>query len=236
LDLGLTMGQRRALTSTTAAKVPLGLESGQGRDLERAVRADMGWHRVHAHKALRESLGPCRAPYTSLERRVRPGREGGGQGSGGDGQPSAKGMAPFLAEIVAVLRALGGWISTTRLRRGWVCDIGATIEPRLAGERSAMESQGSLRHHRFAAQVPDPDPALGRLEREGDPGNLDDPCRFYLVDRLKDMVVTGGENVYKVEVQNVLYSHPNVTEAAVFEGPDDHWGESIYAVAVPRRR
>jgi len=68
----------------------------------------------------------------------------------------------------------------------------------------------------------------------GDLGYLDDESRLYLVDRLKDMVVTGGENVYTVEVENVLYSHPKVAEAAVFGVPDDKWGESLYAVVVPR--
>jgi long-chain acyl-CoA synthetase len=68
----------------------------------------------------------------------------------------------------------------------------------------------------------------------GDLGYLDDESRLYLVDRLKDMVVTGGENVYTVEVENVLYSHPQVAEAAVFGVPDDKWGESLYAVVVPR--
>jgi len=67
-----------------------------------------------------------------------------------------------------------------------------------------------------------------------DGGYLDDQCRLYLVDRLKDMVVTGGENVYTVEVENVLYSHPQVAEAAVFGVPDVKWGESLYAVVVPR--
>jgi long-chain acyl-CoA synthetase len=70
----------------------------------------------------------------------------------------------------------------------------------------------------------------------GDLGYLDDQARLYLVDRLKDMVVTGGENVYTVEVENVLYSHPRVAEAAVFGVPDDRWGESIYAVVVPREQ
>jgi long-chain acyl-CoA synthetase len=68
----------------------------------------------------------------------------------------------------------------------------------------------------------------------GDLGYLDDDSRLYLVDRLKDMVVTGGENVYTVEVEDVLSSHPQVAEAAVFGIPDDHWGESLYAVVVPR--
>src|SRR5665647_2068560 len=70
----------------------------------------------------------------------------------------------------------------------------------------------------------------------GDLGYLDDESRLYLVDRLKDMVVTGGENVYTVEVENVLYSHPQVAEAAVFGIPDAHWGESLYAVVVPREK
>ena len=68
----------------------------------------------------------------------------------------------------------------------------------------------------------------------GDLGYLDQDCRLYLVDRLKDMVVTGGENVYTVEVEDVLYSHPGVAEAAVFGVPDNRWGESLYAVVVPR--
>lgn len=68
----------------------------------------------------------------------------------------------------------------------------------------------------------------------GDLGYLDQQCRLYLVDRLKDMVVTGGENVYTVEVEDVLYSHPGVAEAAVFGVPDARWGESLYAVVVPR--
>jgi len=70
----------------------------------------------------------------------------------------------------------------------------------------------------------------------GDLGYLDDESRLYLVDRLKDMVVTGGENVYTVEVEDILASHPQVAEAAVFGVPDDHWGESLYAVVVPREQ
>lgn len=68
----------------------------------------------------------------------------------------------------------------------------------------------------------------------GDLGYLDEHCRLYLVDRLKDMVVTGGENVYTVEVEDALYSHPAVAEAAVFGVPDARWGESLYAVVVLR--
>jgi long-chain acyl-CoA synthetase len=63
---------------------------------------------------------------------------------------------------------------------------------------------------------------------------MDDEGFVYLVDRAKDMIVTGGENVYSTEVEDVLYRHPAVLEAAVFGVPDAHWGEAVHAVVVPR--
>jgi long-chain acyl-CoA synthetase len=68
----------------------------------------------------------------------------------------------------------------------------------------------------------------------GDLGYLDERDRLYLVDRAKDMIVTGGENVYGTEVEEALYAHQAVLEAAVFGVPDEHWGEAVYAVVVPR--
>ena len=61
---------------------------------------------------------------------------------------------------------------------------------------------------------------------------------LYLVDRAKDMIVSGGENVYSIEVEEVLYRHEAVLEAAVFGIPDARWGEAVHAVVVPpgRRR
>ena len=70
--------------------------------------------------------------------------------------------------------------------------------------------------------------------RTGDLGFLDDHAFLYLVDRAKDMIVTGGENVYSTEVEEVLYRHDAVVEAAVFGVPDPHWGEAVHAVVVPR--
>ena len=70
--------------------------------------------------------------------------------------------------------------------------------------------------------------------RTGDLGYQDDEAYLYLVDRAKDMVVTGGENVYSTEVEDVLYRHPAVLEAAVFGVPDGRWGEAVHAVVVPR--
>jgi long-chain acyl-CoA synthetase len=68
----------------------------------------------------------------------------------------------------------------------------------------------------------------------GDLGYMDEHAYLYLVDRAKDMIVTGGENVYSTEVEDVLYRHPAVLEAAVFAVPDPRWGEAVHAVVVPR--
>jgi long-chain acyl-CoA synthetase len=70
--------------------------------------------------------------------------------------------------------------------------------------------------------------------RTGDLGHMDDRGFLYLVDRAKDMIVTGGENVYSFEVEEALYRHERVLEAAVFGIPDEHWGEAVHAVVVPR--
>jgi long-chain acyl-CoA synthetase len=70
--------------------------------------------------------------------------------------------------------------------------------------------------------------------RTGDLGYMDERSFLYLVDRAKDMIVSGGENVYSTEVEDVLYRHPAVLEAAVFGIPDDRWGEAVHAVVVPR--
>jgi long-chain acyl-CoA synthetase len=70
--------------------------------------------------------------------------------------------------------------------------------------------------------------------RSGDLGYRDEEDYIFLVDRAKDMIVTGGENVYSTEVEDVLYRHPAVLEAAVFGVPDPTWGEAVHAVVVPR--
>ena len=64
----------------------------------------------------------------------------------------------------------------------------------------------------------------------GDVGYLDSDGFLYIVDRIKDMVVTGGENVSSVEVENVLLEHPSVMEAAIIGLPDQRWGETVVAI------
>jgi long-chain acyl-CoA synthetase len=64
----------------------------------------------------------------------------------------------------------------------------------------------------------------------GDGGYLDEEGFLYVVDRMKDMIVSGGENVYSAEVEEALYNHPAVAECAVIGVPDDTWGERVHAV------
>jgi long-chain acyl-CoA synthetase len=66
--------------------------------------------------------------------------------------------------------------------------------------------------------------------RTGDAGYLDAEGFLFLVDRVKDMIVSGGENVYSAEVENVLAQHPAILECAVIGVPDDRWGERVHAV------
>jgi len=64
----------------------------------------------------------------------------------------------------------------------------------------------------------------------GDLGRLDEEGFLYIVDRQKDMIITGGENIYPREIEEVLYAHPKILEAAVIGLPDPTWGERIHAV------
>jgi acyl-CoA synthetase (AMP-forming)/AMP-acid ligase II len=66
----------------------------------------------------------------------------------------------------------------------------------------------------------------------GDGGYMDDEGYVFVVDRIKDMIITGGENVYSAEVENALAAHPAVASCAVIGVPDDEWGERVHAVVV----
>jgi acyl-CoA synthetase (AMP-forming)/AMP-acid ligase II len=68
----------------------------------------------------------------------------------------------------------------------------------------------------------------------GDAGYMDPDGFVYVVDRIKDMIITGGENVYSAEVENALASHPAIQACAVIGAPDPQWGERVHAVIVTR--
>jgi fatty-acyl-CoA synthase len=84
-----------------------------------------------------------------------------------------------------------------------------------------------------------PDATAAAIDTEGwfhtgDVGYLDPDGFLFVADRIKDMVITGGENVYPAEVESVLYTHPDVADVAVIGLPDERWGEAVTAVVVPK--
>jgi len=70
----------------------------------------------------------------------------------------------------------------------------------------------------------------GGWMHSGDGGYMNENGYVYIVDRMKDMIITGGENVYSAEVENALYQHDCVVEAAVIGVPDEKWGEHVHAI------
>jgi fatty-acyl-CoA synthase len=76
------------------------------------------------------------------------------------------------------------------------------------------------------------DALRGGWMHTGDAGYLDDDGYLYIKDRIKDMIVSGAENVYPREVENVLFEHPEVADAAVIGVPSEQWGETVKAVVV----
>ncbi|WP_140848337.1 class I adenylate-forming enzyme family protein [Paracoccus sp. FO-3] len=129
--------------------------------------------------------------------------------------------------------------------------IGSTGRPVLLGETRLVDAEGgvvtaegekaeiALRGpHMFAGywQLPEATAAAflpGRWFRTGDVGYLQDGF-LYVCDRVKDMIISGGENVYPAEVESVLAGHPAIAEAAVVGAPDPVWGESVVAAVVLR--
>jgi len=111
-------------------------------------------------------------------------------------------------------------------------DEGRPVPPGKTGEivvRGPNVSKGYLKRDRENADV-----FRDGWFHTGDVGRLDEDGYLFLVDRKKDMIITGGENVYSSEVEAVLYRHPGVSEAAVIGVPDDRYGEALFAVIVPR--
>jgi long-chain acyl-CoA synthetase len=104
----------------------------------------------------------------------------------------------------------------------------AEVKPGTVGDilvRSASVMAGYWGRPEATAEV-----MRGDWYLTGDLGYQDDEGYLFLVDRAKDMIVSGGENVYSTEVEDALASHPAVEEVAVFGVPDPRWGESVYAV------
>ena len=72
----------------------------------------------------------------------------------------------------------------------------------------------------------------GGWVRSGDAGYMDEDGYVYVQDRVKDMIVSGGENIYPAEVESAMYGHPSIAEVAVIAVPDEKWGEAVKAIVV----
>jgi acyl-CoA synthetase (AMP-forming)/AMP-acid ligase II len=72
----------------------------------------------------------------------------------------------------------------------------------------------------------------GNWVRTGDAGLMDEDGYVYVRDRVKDMIVSGGENIYPAEVESAMYGHPAIAEVAVIAVPDPKWGEAVKAIVV----
>lgn len=111
-----------------------------------------------------------------------------------------------------------------------VREDGAEVAPGEVGEivmRGPNVMQGYWRQPEVSAET-----LRAGWMHSGDMATVDDEGYIFIVDRKKDMIITGGENVFSTEVESALYQHPAVLEAAVIGIPDPHWGERVHAVVV----
>lgn len=118
----------------------------------------------------------------------------------------------------------------SKLTRAGAPAIGTTIDTSPDGEvlaRSNVVLKGYWRREDETARVLD-----GEFFHTGDGGYVDDDGYLTISDRKKDVIITGGENVSSIEVEDTLFSHPAVAEVAVIGVPDEKWGETIKALVV----
>lgn len=103
------------------------------------------------------------------------------------------------------------------------------------GEQGELVARGELVSQGYLGR-PEDTAAMREFgwHHTGDVGFRDEDGYFYIVDRLKDMIISGGFNVFSTEVEAALLAIPGVLECAVIGAPDDHWGELVTAVVVPQ--
>ena len=108
---------------------------------------------------------------------------------------------------------------------------GNTLRPGTIGEIATRSAKNMKAYWNLPEATKDTFDQDGWL-RTGDAGYLDEQGYLYIHDRVKDMIISGGENVYPAEVENAVYSHPDVSDVAVVGVPDEKWGEAIKAFVV----
>jgi acyl-CoA synthetase (AMP-forming)/AMP-acid ligase II len=114
-----------------------------------------------------------------------------------------------------------------------VDDAGVTLRPDEVGELWTRSSNNMLGYWHRAEATASTITADGWL-KTGDAACLDEDGYLYIHDRMKDMIITGGENVYPAEVESAIYGHPAIAEVGVIGVPDDRWGEAVKAICVAK--
>ncbi|MCW2667366.1 MAG: putative fatty-acid--CoA ligase [Frankiales bacterium] len=127
-------------------------------------------------------------------------------------------------KLASAGRAVAGTVLTIQDEQGTVLPAGSIGEVCARGGQYMREY---WRRPEETAEV-----FRGGWYHSGDAGYLDEEGFLYLVDRTKDMIVTGGENVYSTEVEQAVAAHPAVAQVAVIGVPDDVWGEAVHAIVV----
>ena len=110
---------------------------------------------------------------------------------------------------------------------------GQALPPRAIGEICTRSSSNMLHYWKLPEATQSTMDADGWIAT-GDVGYMDEDGYVYMYDRAKDMIISGGENVYPAEVESGIYGHPDVLEVAVIGVPDEKWGEAVKAVCVPK--
>jgi long-chain acyl-CoA synthetase len=106
---------------------------------------------------------------------------------------------------------------------------GRSLAPGVVGEVAIRSSANTVGYWKLPEATAATIDADGWLH-SGDAGYLDEDGYLYIHDRVKDMIISGGENIYPAEVENAIYGHPDVAEVAVIGVPDETWGEAVKAV------
>ena len=109
---------------------------------------------------------------------------------------------------------------------------GRTLPPEMMGEIMIRTQANMAGYFEMPGETAATIDSQGWL-RSGDAGYLDDAGYLYLKDRVKDMIISGGENIYPAEVEHAIYGHPKVAEVAVIGVPHPKWGEAVKAFIVP---
>ena len=107
-------------------------------------------------------------------------------------------------------------------------DDGTVAAPGEQGELFMSTGLAMDGYHRTDEQLTEYEG--GKWKSVGDIAYADDEGYLYICDRKKDMIISGGVNIYPAEIEAVLHGHPQVLDVAVFGIPDDEWGESVYCI------